>query len=788
MKRNSGIISSSRVLPSKAAAPGVFDLFDNKNAKTVNIWPINYNITSISPNGGTTYENTQYTINVSSTGVELTGQTIYWEIIFGTNSNSGHFSTTSGTFTQSSSQTGSFSFVLNYTGNPSKGTANWQIRLREDNSSGRILFTSNTFNTPAISLNSSWSTNPVNEGSGTYLNLYINNCGTYNTHYHYIGVYTGTTSSWADFDNWSDNFYLWGSSQSYYYQLKADVTTEGTENFQFALYSGAGYNLGTISSLGVNDTSQTPSASVSMTGGVTSDTVNEGSTVTFTSTLTNFSSGTLYWTISAGSGLGNSDFSSPASAVTAGGSFSVSSSTGSFNLTINPDYFTEGTESFTVQIRLNSTSGTVIGQSSSISINDSTVTPAATISLSATTIDEGTSVTATVNTSNYPTGTLYWDIVDFTGNYKASDFSSVSGSFAISSNAGSFTVTPASDGYTEGAESFKIRIRHLIPQTTTYVDVVTSSIINITDTSTGGSEPSALYSFSSFTFTNVNITGQNGPTLANCLSVYNTAANTWLNNTSFFNVITQGIQLWTVPVTGSYTITAKGARGGTGNAGTSLAASCTGTFSLTQGDIIKIMVGQAGGSASSGCSGSKGAGGGGTFVTTNANSPLIVAGGGGGVSADSRNTNYNANPSNTSGSQGQDGGGAGGTGGGGGGYTGSCVNGGAGGGGLNSDGMTSPSYSSSGGKAFVNGGQGGSGYSDYGGSLANGGFGGGGGASTYQGGGGGGYSGGGGGGVASCNCSYIGGGGGGGSYNNGASQTNTTSTDTHGSVIITLLG
>lgn len=787
MKRNSGIISGSRVLPSKAAAAGIFDLFDNKNAKTANIWPINYSISSISPNGGTTYENTQYTINVNSTGVELAGQTIYWEIIFGSGSNSGQFSSTFGTFTQSSSQTGSFSFILNYTGNPGKGTAYWQIRLREDNSSGKILFTSNFFDTPAISLNSSWTTNPVNEGSGTYLNLSIANCGTYTTHYHYIGYYTGSGSAWADFDNWSDYFYLWGSSNSYYYQLKADVTTEGTENFGFAVYSGQGYNLGAISSLTINDTSQSPSASVNMTGGVTSNTVNEDSTVTFTSTLTNFSSGTLYWTISATSQPTNSDFSSPANAVTAGGSFSVSSSTGSFNLTINPDYFTEGTESFIVQIRLNSTSGTIIGQSASITINDTTQTPAATISLSATTINEGTSVTATVNTSNYPTGTLYWDLVDFTGNYKASDFSAVSGSFNITSNAGSFSVTPSSDGYTEGAESFKIRIRHLIPQTATYVNVVTSDVINITDTSTGATEPTNLYSFSSFTFTNVNITGQNGPTLANCLSVYNTAANTWLNNTSYFNVITQGIQLWTVPVTGSYTITAKGARGGAGSAGTSLAASCTGTFSLTQGDIIKIMVGQAGANGSSGCGTAKGGGGGGTFVTTNADSPLIVAGGGGGASADYRNTLYNANPSNTSGNQGQDGGGAGGTGGSGGGYTGSCVNGGAGGGGLNSDGATPLSYPLSAGKAFVNGGQGGSGFADYGTAGANGGFGGGGGASTYQGGGGGGYSGGGGGGVVTCSCSFIGGGGGGGSYNNGASQTNTSSTDTNGSVIITLL-
>lgn len=315
-------------------------------------------------------------------------------------------------------------------------------------------------------------------------------------------------------------------------------------------------------------------------------------------------------------------------------------------------------------------------------------------------------------------------------------------------------------------------------------DITKKAVFNITTSQLAGD---ALFTFSSFTFTNVNITGQNGPTLANCLSVYDTATYGWLNNTSFFNVITQGIQLWTVPKTGSYTIVAKGARGGAGAAGTSLAASCTGTFTLTKGNVIKIMIGQAGASSTSSCGAARGSGGGGTFVTDNSNVPFIVAGGGGGVSADVRSTVYNANPSSTSGNQGQDTGGAGGTGGGGGGYRVSgCVNGGAGGGGLNSDGTPVTSYLNSGGKAFVNGGVGGTGAAD-GATPQNGGFGGGGGANQYMGGGGGGYSGGGGGGVASCTCANLGGGGGGGSYNNGSSQTNTTSSDTHGSVTITLL-
>ena len=65
-----------------------------------------------------------------------------------------------------------------------------------------------------------------------------------------------------------------------------------------------------------------------------------------------------------------------------------------------------------------------------------------------------------------------------------------------------------------------------------------------------------LYSFTSHTFTNAGATGRYGPTLTQCRNAYNV---TWDGNTSFFNVVTQGIQTWTVPSNGTYEIEAKGA-------------------------------------------------------------------------------------------------------------------------------------------------------------------------------------------------------------------------------------
>ena len=66
-----------------------------------------------------------------------------------------------------------------------------------------------------------------------------------------------------------------------------------------------------------------------------------------------------------------------------------------------------------------------------------------------------------------------------------------------------------------------------------------------------------------------------------------------------------------------------------------------GDFDLTQGDVIKLLVGQKGvvntGYTSSG-------GGGGTFVVTSNNIPMLIAGGGGGIeSVTSRFANSDAN-------------------------------------------------------------------------------------------------------------------------------------------------
>ena len=298
-----------------------------------------------------------------------------------------------------------------------------------------------------------------------------------------------------------------------------------------------------------------------------------------------------------------------------------------------------------------------------------------------------------------------------------------------------------------------------------------------------------LYSFTSATFTPGGASGRNGPTLAQAVSgLTGTGVDAWKNNTAYFNT-SNGIQLWTVPATGLYTIDCYGAQGG--NAGSQpggLGARIKGNFSLTEGEIIRILVGQQGQSgAHTQDNQPMGAGGGGTYVIrtpyNTTPSILTIAGGGGGASQNAYTTAAGLGASAGNNGVAGQGGKAGGTSGGGG-DGGSGDGSGPGGAGFTGNGLVDPLSGNSSGdnaKSFTNGGVGGRKSLSWGGVEIYGGFGGGGGGGGLACGGGGGYSGGGGG---TWSSQLVGGGGG--SYNAGTDQTNTAATRTGaGYVVIT---
>lgn len=276
-----------------------------------------------------------------------------------------------------------------------------------------------------------------------------------------------------------------------------------------------------------------------------------------------------------------------------------------------------------------------------------------------------------------------------------------------------------------------------------------------------------LFPFTTFTFGSAGSTGRYGPNSAALLSAY--AGQPWVSN--YFSVPIQGVQRLVVPATGTYRVTAAGARGGgTGSQGDVTNGGGSGRIivanvALTQGDYVYILVGQVGGAYSSTSQGS--GGGGGTFFSTGAtwetSTLLVAAGGGGGASGGNGGTVANQN-----GQTGTAGGGWGGGTNGNGGTEGSGSEQGAPGGGWFSGGLGSSSYPGAQirSSATATGAQ-----SPYGDSSNVGGFGGG--ASGWgASGGGGGYSGGGAQ-STTTNSSSRTSGGGGGSYNTGTLVSNS---------------
>ena len=285
----------------------------------------------------------------------------------------------------------------------------------------------------------------------------------------------------------------------------------------------------------------------------------------------------------------------------------------------------------------------------------------------------------------------------------------------------------------------------------------------------------SLYSQVNYTFTPCGALGATGPTQLQVNNTY-TLGNS-LNGS--VTISGQGIQQFTVPVTGNYRIEARGARGYNPSGFGGRGAIVSGDFNLTVGTVLKIAVGQEG-QVNPAAGTLQFGGGGGSFVSLLNNTPLIVAGGGGGSHATSYVASTADGTVTNNGNSGM--GTAAGAGGvaGGGGAASSLANGGAG---FYGDGggTTGPAIS------FTNGALGGNvGAIPYA-NGAIGGFGGGGGTQSWnnnRGGGGGGYSGGGGGQLGQPACW----GGGGGSYNNGTNQTNLSGANaSDGLVLITRL-
>ena len=200
--------------------------------------------------------------------------------------------------------------------------------------------------------------------------------------------------------------------------------------------------------------------------------VDEGDTFTITLTTTNVANDTqVGYTIT---GVSTADIGASLT-----GNFTVSNNTATATFTVTSDELTEGAETFTLSLQ-------GINASVSVPISDTSLTPVGLptylITPAADNIDEGSALTINVATTNVADATtLYYSLTN------AADFATSTGSFTVTSDAGSFSVTPTADATTEGAETFTVQVR------TDAVDgtvVATSSAITINDTSL---DPSSTY-------------------------------------------------------------------------------------------------------------------------------------------------------------------------------------------------------------------------------------------------------------------------------------------------------
>ena len=228
---------------------------------------------------------------------------------------------------------------------------------------------------PTYSLATAGSVTSINEGSALTFNVTTTNVADGTLLYFYLdstGAYEITAGRFSAGSGTS--FTVNNNTGTFDITVSADSTTAtDTQSYNIQLSStfSPPTFVGNTVGITVNDSSQTP-ANPTYSLSPAASSINEGSGLTFNVTTTNVADGTYYWTINHTT-TSNADFSAVS------GSFSITSNSGSFTITPSADNTTEGSETCTVSIRSGSTSGTVLATSSSITVNDTSLTPALSI-------------------------------------------------------------------------------------------------------------------------------------------------------------------------------------------------------------------------------------------------------------------------------------------------------------------------------------------------------------------------------------------------------------------------
>lgn len=511
MKRNSGYISSGEQIADIVSAPGVHETLDVHMKRLDNEWPVNLiiNSTNLTFTSGSSVSSMLWGDTVTTTVNGLGMSTLYWtlSVTSGTGDaaywSSGH----SGAFTSTNGTSAVFTNRLKSQRNP-RSSFSFVYQIRRGSTSGTILTTTSTVTVSSLVYDITMPN--ANEGSP------------YSLTFNFSGLGSGTSDYARSYPNLTDAEWV-GTSQFRYLNLRSnpthaqgtptsDLQTEGAHNassygvrwwnnpdqsynyIQFTKNNGSSANY--AQAITINDTSQTPTISISDT------TPDEGQTITITVDAVT-PSGTTFTVRLSHSTTDDEDFDQTGSdigTITMNTFVSGSTYRGTFNHTIRRDFISDGgTEVYYYQIV--NTENSVVATSGAVTINDTT--SASSITLSGTSINEGSPVTVTLNTVGGVSGqtyTYYYRAILDSSSIASdaltkSDFTddALSGTFTIdgSTNTGSFTKTFRNDTYDEGSEliHFDLGPSSLGPWQS-------SPSLTVNDTSTGGGaeprDPGAL--------------------------------------------------------------------------------------------------------------------------------------------------------------------------------------------------------------------------------------------------------------------------------------------------------
>ena len=307
--------------------------------------------------------------------------------------------------------------------------------VREDSISGDIVATSNTITINDVLNPPSYTIIPqdnfVDEGSALSVNIQTQN------------VIAGTVLYWSvtnpsQFNVSSGTVTMNSSSETFYVSPKMDSVVGDSDSFQINISTvSGGQPVQTSESISITD--RTPTISF-----VNNSQVNEGSILVVTVNTTNTQNQTLYWTLSS-----TTDF------VASSGSFSLNNNSGSFNVQPEKNDGEDPGENFVIEIRTASTSGPTIGISDQIDIIDVTDPADYIFPTLPESIDEGSDLVVTISTPNVvDTTVLYWTVTN------PSEFLVSSGSFTVTGEEGTFTVSPElDDKLDDNLDPFLIQIR-----------------------------------------------------------------------------------------------------------------------------------------------------------------------------------------------------------------------------------------------------------------------------------------------------------------------------------------